>query len=223
MRSLRSEVSFSVSPKQLWPSGCSPLLFSGRRLLPALHGSLLASISALPHLPCPACLPTAGCLSLACSECLLPDPALLTRMGPSCSGCSVWHVLPSSPAGPTPSRSFMGGIGGQGYQEPLGWRGQGNCSPVPAFTNEPAIFVSGLICLREQLVLLILNHPPPCLPSPDTYLHSLYLHFLSTHGLFLYSPSTSPHPLADPFLSRPPYVPCLQLAFPQPYESGEGD
>lgn len=192
-------------------SSCTPWLS------PRLH--LCSSPPPLPCMPSHRWLP----FSLACSECLLPDPALLTRMGPSCSGCSVWHVLPSSPAGPTPSRSFMGGIGGQGYQEPLGWRGQGNCSPVPAFTNEPAIFVSGLICLREQLVLLILNHPPPCLPSPDTYLHSLYLHFLSTHGLFLYSPSTSPHPLADPFLSRPPYVPCLQLAFPQPYESGEGD
>ena len=77
-----------------------------------------------------------------------PHPGPLTRTCPSCHGCSVLHVppLPSSPAGPTPSRSCVwGGVGGQGHHEPLGWRGTGGIIPLfPAFTNEPAIFVSGL-------------------------------------------------------------------------------
>jgi hypothetical protein len=64
-------------------------------------------------------------------------------MGPKlqwlfCVACSPF--LPSSPAGPTPSRSFMGGgVGGQGHQEPLGWRGAGELFPcfLLLLTNLP--------------------------------------------------------------------------------------
>lgn len=54
-----------------------------------------------------------------------------------CVACSPF--LPSSPAGPTPSRSFMGRVGGQGYREPLGWRGAGELFPcfLLLLTNLP--------------------------------------------------------------------------------------
>lgn len=209
---------FSLSvPEPLWPSVCSSLLLSGRKLLPALHSSL-ASIFALPHLPCPACLLTYWPLfSGLLGQCLLLHPALLTCMGPSCSGCSVWHALPSSPppllAPPLPEASW-GGWGAGASRTPGVEGGRGIIPLFPAFTNEPAIFVSGLICLREQSGFTNPSHLPPCLPqtpssspsvstsSPPTALSSPLPPLLPTH-------------LADPFLSNPPCVPCLLLACPQ--------
>lgn len=113
------------------------LLFSGRKLLPALH-SALASIFALPHLPCPARLLTYWPLfSGLLGQCLLLHAVLLTCMGPSCSGCSVWHALPSSPppllAPPLPEASWGEGLGGRGIKNPWGGGGQGNYSPVSCF------------------------------------------------------------------------------------------
>lgn len=70
-----------------------------------------------------------------------PHPGPLTCTRPSCGGCSVSHAppLPSSPAGPTPSRSCAGGLGGRGIMNSWGGGGPGELFPcfLLLLTNLP--------------------------------------------------------------------------------------
>lgn len=125
---------FLSRPTGICPSG-GPLPSSAgrKRLLPVPLRSF-ASISASPHLPRPG--GHAFSPRWLCSRLLLgpAHPGPLTCMCPRCSGCSVWHAPPALlPAGPTPSRSCAGGLGGRGILNPQGGGGQGTESPVSCF------------------------------------------------------------------------------------------
>lgn len=170
----RSEVnvpSLSFSTHRcLCPGGVasSPLLLRKEGSFSSLQPhSSSASISARPDLPRPACLsPVAASSRL--SRWAWPPPWLsnLHVCLLQWPFCVARRPLPSSPPPRRPHtlpEAARGGWGAGASQTPRVEGDRGLTPLFPAFTNEPAIFVSGLICLREQLGLLIC-HLPPCLP-----------------------------------------------------------
>lgn len=127
-----------------------------------------ASISARPISPgLHALSPVAASSRLSCWA--WPPPwlsnlhvSLLRRL--FCVARRPPALLPRLPRRPdTLPEAARGGWGAGASQTPRVEGDRGITPLFPAFTNEPAIFVSGLICLREQLGLLIC-HLPPCLP-----------------------------------------------------------
>ena len=133
----RSESNFLPlfsQPIDICPSGGPSPLLRWKEASPSCTPTALLPPSLFFLPPWPACLLTGGCV--------LSTP-LLGRPPPRPSNlhvplmqwlfCVAWTPLPSSPAGPTPSRSCAGGLGGRGIMNPQGGGGQGNYFPVSCF------------------------------------------------------------------------------------------
>lgn len=168
---LSAPLAFSA-PKRLCGPALRPLLSpQSERSCSSLHlhGSP-ASISAppLPCMPSYLRLPFSGLIGSAWS----PQPhsssnshGSLLQLAAEC-GMVPLPALPP-PKGPTPSRSCcVGGWGAGAPQTPGGGGTPGVMIPLfPAFTNEPAISVSGLGSVwGNSRVLLIIHINPPFLP-----------------------------------------------------------
>lgn len=183
----------------------------GRELLLLHPHSSFASISALPCLPRLHAFSPVAALRSPLLLGLAPHAGPLTRMCPSCSGCSVSHGPPCPPPPPAPPlpEAARGGWGAGASRTP-GWRGMGELFPrfLLLLTNLPFLCLD--FDLSEGTVgFTNLSHLLPCLPQRPPSMPPA-LGFLSTQCP---SPPFSLH-LPTP-LCAPPYChPRLLLPCP---------